>query len=142
MNYRTLGKTGLQVSEVGYVAWGIAKSNWIGVSDDESIKALNKAFDLGLNFVDTALCYGEGHSKRLIGQVTKSAPSRFSWRQKFRRKTDIGLHNRGYRRRKPFPLSMSLSARDNAAPLFESGNAGGGASTLADCPLSNSALAA
>jgi aryl-alcohol dehydrogenase-like predicted oxidoreductase len=38
MNYRTLGKTGLQVSEVGYGAWGIGKSNWIGASDDESIK--------------------------------------------------------------------------------------------------------
>jgi aryl-alcohol dehydrogenase-like predicted oxidoreductase len=71
MNYRTLGKTGLQVSEVRYGAWGIGKSNWIGASDDESIKALNKAFDLGLNFVDTALGYGEGHSERLIGQVRK-----------------------------------------------------------------------
>ena len=71
MNYRTLGKTGLQVSEVRYGAWGIGKSNWIGAFDDESIKALNKAFDLGLNFVDTALGYGEGHSERLIGQVRK-----------------------------------------------------------------------
>jgi aryl-alcohol dehydrogenase-like predicted oxidoreductase len=71
MNYRTLGKTGLQVSEVGYGAWGIGKSNWIGASDDESVKALSKAFDLGLNFVDTALGYGEGHSERLIGQVRK-----------------------------------------------------------------------
>jgi aryl-alcohol dehydrogenase-like predicted oxidoreductase len=71
MNYRTLGKTGLQVSEVGYGAWEIGKSNWIGASDDESVKALNKAFDLGLNFIDTALGYGEGHSERLIGQVRK-----------------------------------------------------------------------
>ena len=38
MNYGTLGKKGLQVSEVGYGAWGIGKSNWIGASDDESIK--------------------------------------------------------------------------------------------------------
>ena len=72
MNYRTLGKTGLQVSEVGYGAWGIGKSNWIGASDDESVKALNKAFDLGLNFIDTALGYGEGHSERLVGQVIKN----------------------------------------------------------------------
>jgi len=71
MNYRTLGKTGLQVSEVGYGAWGIGKSNWIGASDDESAKALNKAVDLGLNFIDTALAYGEGHSERLVGQVIK-----------------------------------------------------------------------
>jgi aryl-alcohol dehydrogenase-like predicted oxidoreductase len=71
MNYRTLGKTGLQVSEVGYGAWGIGKSNWIGASDDESAKALNKAVDLGLSFIDTALAYGEGHSERLVGQVIK-----------------------------------------------------------------------
>ncbi len=58
MNYRVLGKTGLTVSEVGYGAWGIGKSGWIGASDDESIKALNRSIDLGLNFVDTALATG------------------------------------------------------------------------------------
>jgi len=71
MNYRTLGKTGLQVSEVGYGAWGIGKTSWIGASDDESTKALHKSIDLGLNFIDTALGYGEGHSERLVGQVVK-----------------------------------------------------------------------
>jgi len=75
MNYRTLGKTGLRVSEVGYGAWGIGKSNWIGASDDESVRALNKAFDLGLNFIDTALGYGEGHSERLIGQAGAYNPN-------------------------------------------------------------------
>jgi hypothetical protein len=62
MNYRTLGRTGLHVSEIGYGAWGIGKGLWIGASDDESVRALNKAFDLGLNFVDTALVYGDGRS--------------------------------------------------------------------------------
>jgi aryl-alcohol dehydrogenase-like predicted oxidoreductase len=76
MNYRTLGKTGWQVSEVGYGAWGIGKSNWIGASDDESIKALNKAVDLGLNFIDTALAYGKGHSEKLVGQVVKERSER------------------------------------------------------------------
>lgn len=71
MNRRTLGKTGLQVSEVGFGAWGIGKSGWIGASDDESVKALNRAFDLGVNLVDTALAYGEGHSEKLVGQVRK-----------------------------------------------------------------------
>ncbi|HZG86357.1 aldo/keto reductase [Paenibacillus sp.] len=71
MNYRTLGKTGLNVSEVGYGAWGIGKSSWIGASDDESTKALHTSIDLGLNFIDTALGYGEGHSERLVGQVVK-----------------------------------------------------------------------
>jgi aryl-alcohol dehydrogenase-like predicted oxidoreductase len=71
MNYRKLGKTGLTVSEVGYGAWGIGKSGWIGASDDESLKALHKSIDLGLNFVDTALAYGEGHSERLVGRLVK-----------------------------------------------------------------------
>jgi aryl-alcohol dehydrogenase-like predicted oxidoreductase len=90
LNYRTLGKTGLSVSEIGYGAWGIGKSSWIGASDDESIKALNRSIELGLNFIDTALGYGEGHSEKLVGQVvrehsdkiyvaTKIPPKNFQW---------------------------------------------------------------
>jgi aryl-alcohol dehydrogenase-like predicted oxidoreductase len=71
MNYRTLGRTGLQVSEIGYGAWGIGKGMWIGATDDESAKALNKAIDLGLNFIDTALVYGDGHSESLVGKVIR-----------------------------------------------------------------------
>jgi aryl-alcohol dehydrogenase-like predicted oxidoreductase len=71
MNYRTLGKTGLKVSEIGYGAWGIGKTGWIGANDEESLKALHKSIDLGLNFIDTALGYGDGHSERLVGQVVR-----------------------------------------------------------------------
>ncbi|WP_216667556.1 aldo/keto reductase [Saccharibacillus deserti] len=71
MNYRTLGKTGLQVSEIGYGAWGIGNSGWLGAQDDESVKALHRAIDLGLNFIDTALGYGDGHSEKLVGQVMR-----------------------------------------------------------------------
>jgi aryl-alcohol dehydrogenase-like predicted oxidoreductase len=71
VNYRRLGRTGLEVSEVGYGAWGIGKDAWIGAEDDESLSALNRAIDLGLNFIDTALAYGEGHSERLVGQVVR-----------------------------------------------------------------------
>src|SRR5919199_2674586 len=71
MHYRRLGKTGLEVSEVGYGAWGIGKSQWLGAEDDESLRALNRAIELGLNFIDTALAYGEGHSERLVGQVVR-----------------------------------------------------------------------
>ena len=71
MNYRTLGRTGLNVSEIGYGAWGIGKSMWLGASDDESVKALNRSIELGLNFIDTALGYGDGHSERLVGQVVR-----------------------------------------------------------------------
>jgi aryl-alcohol dehydrogenase-like predicted oxidoreductase len=76
MHLRTLGKTGFQVSEIGYGAWGIGQSNWIGATDQESVLALNKAIDLGLNFIDTALGYGNGHSEKLVGQVVKSRGER------------------------------------------------------------------
>jgi aryl-alcohol dehydrogenase-like predicted oxidoreductase len=71
MNHRTLGRTGLRLSEVGYGAWGIGAKQWIGASDDESARALDRAIDLGLNFIDTALAYGDGHSERIVGQVVK-----------------------------------------------------------------------
>jgi aryl-alcohol dehydrogenase-like predicted oxidoreductase len=71
MNHRQLGRTGLQVSEIGYGAWGIGKSMWLGAEDDESLAALNRAVDLGVNFIDTALAYGDGHSEQLVGQVSR-----------------------------------------------------------------------
>ncbi|HLY72962.1 MAG TPA: aldo/keto reductase [Planctomycetota bacterium] len=71
MNKRTLGRTGLRVSEVGYGAWGIGAKQWIGASDDESLRALHRAIDLGLNFIDTALAYGDGHSEKLVGQTVR-----------------------------------------------------------------------
>jgi aryl-alcohol dehydrogenase-like predicted oxidoreductase len=73
MNYRSLGKTGLQVSELGYGSWGIGKSGWIGADDDESLRALHRAIDQGVNLLDTALGYGEGHSERLVGQAAREA---------------------------------------------------------------------
>ncbi|HVR86105.1 MAG TPA: aldo/keto reductase [Planctomycetota bacterium] len=71
MNRRTLGRTGLQVSEVGYGAWGIGAKQWIGASDEESLRALRRAIDLGLNFIDTALAYGDGHSEKIVGQTVR-----------------------------------------------------------------------
>jgi aryl-alcohol dehydrogenase-like predicted oxidoreductase len=71
MQYRRLGRTGLAVSEIGYGAWGIGGTQWGGADDDESIEALNRAIDLGLNFVDTALAYGDGRSERLVGEVVR-----------------------------------------------------------------------
>jgi aryl-alcohol dehydrogenase-like predicted oxidoreductase len=71
MNFRPLGRTGLQVSEVGYGAWGIGQSMWIGAEDEESLRALNRAIDLGLNFIDTALGYGDGHSEQLVGRTVR-----------------------------------------------------------------------
>lgn len=70
MNYRELGRTGWQVSEVSFGAWAIGGS-WGSVDDKESIAALHKALDLGVNFIDTADVYGDGHSERLIAGVLK-----------------------------------------------------------------------
>lgn len=71
MNTRTLGRTGIEVSEVGYGAWGIGGSQWLGAKDDESLDALRRAIELGLTFIDTALAYGRGHSEKLVGQVVR-----------------------------------------------------------------------
>jgi aryl-alcohol dehydrogenase-like predicted oxidoreductase len=72
MNLRRLGRTGLEISEVGYGAWGIGQSMWIGADDRESLRALERAIDLGLNFIDTALGYGNGHSEQLVGRTVRS----------------------------------------------------------------------
>lgn len=72
MKYRTLGRTGIEVSEVGYGAWGIGGVQWTGGDDDEARQALNLAIDQGLNFIDTALAYGGGHSEELVGEVARS----------------------------------------------------------------------
>jgi len=72
MNLRKLGKTGMEVSEVGYGAWGIGGTMWLGAEDQESLQALRRAMDLGLNFIDTAAGYGDGHSERLVGQAVRA----------------------------------------------------------------------
>jgi len=73
MRFRKLGRTNLEVSEIGYGAWGIGGKQWLGGADDESVAALQRAIELGLNFIDTALAYGDGHSEELVGKVSKSA---------------------------------------------------------------------
>jgi aryl-alcohol dehydrogenase-like predicted oxidoreductase len=73
MRYRKLGKTEAEISEIGFGAWGIGGNQWLGGKDDESDRALRRAFELGVNFVDTALAYGDGHSERLVGEAVKSS---------------------------------------------------------------------
>jgi aryl-alcohol dehydrogenase-like predicted oxidoreductase len=70
MEYRDLGRTGWRVSEVSFGAWAIGGS-WGEVDDHESIAALHRAIDLGVNFIDTADVYGDGRSERLIAEVLK-----------------------------------------------------------------------
>src|SRR4051812_25258869 len=89
MRYRTLGKTGLEVSEIGFGAWGIG-GGWGSLDDEAAFKALHRAADLGINFYDTAHAYGDGHSEALIGRflkqrgetfivATKVPPKNYTW---------------------------------------------------------------
>lgn len=70
MQYRTLGRTGWKVSEISFGAWAIG-SAWGSVRDDDSLAALNRAVDLGVNFFDTADVYGDGHSERLLASLKR-----------------------------------------------------------------------
>ena len=70
MQYRTLGRTGWEVSAISFGAWAIGGA-WGTVKDDESIAALHKAIDMGVNFIDTADVYGDGRSEQLIAKLRK-----------------------------------------------------------------------
>ncbi len=70
MRYRKFGRTGWQVSEVGYGMWGLA--GWTGSDDDTLRQALQLAVDLGCNFFDTAWAYGDGHSERFLGELLRA----------------------------------------------------------------------
>ena len=59
------------VSEIGFGAWGIGKGLWVGAEDAESLGALRRAVEQGVNFIDTALAYGPGHSERLVGRLVR-----------------------------------------------------------------------
>ncbi len=71
MKYRTLGRTGWNVSEVSFGAWAIGGA-WGHVSDEDALASLHQAIDCGVNFIDTADVYGDGRSERLIAQLKKS----------------------------------------------------------------------
>ncbi len=87
MEYRTLGRTGWNVSAISFGAWAIGGS-WGDVNDNESIQALRKAVELGVNFFDTADVYGDGRSERLLAQLRKEAPGRIYIATKAGRRLD------------------------------------------------------
>ena len=76
MRYRTLGITGLQVSEIGFGTWGLGGTSYGPVDDGESIRALKRAHELGINFYDTADLYGNGHSEVILRQALGAARSK------------------------------------------------------------------
>ncbi|KUN59221.1 aldo/keto reductase [Streptomyces canus] len=72
MRYRELGRTGLTVSEIGYGAWGLGQGAWVGADDDSGVRALRRALDLGVTFIDTARAYDR--SERVVGRALKELP--------------------------------------------------------------------
>jgi aryl-alcohol dehydrogenase-like predicted oxidoreductase len=76
MKYRELGRTGWKVSEISFGAWAIG-SMWGSVDEKESMAALHKALDVGINFFDTADVYGDGRSERLLGRLRKERNETF-----------------------------------------------------------------
>ncbi|MFE7271897.1 aldo/keto reductase [Streptomyces sp. NPDC057623] len=72
MRYRELGRTGLTVSEIGYGAWGLGQGAWVGADDDSGVRALHRALDLGVTFIDTARAYDRSES--VVGRALKELP--------------------------------------------------------------------
>src|SRR6266850_643869 len=73
MRYRPLGKSGFDVSEIGFGAWAIG-ADWGDVDDEQSLRALHAAADAGVTFFDTADVYGDGRSERLVGRLLRERP--------------------------------------------------------------------
>ncbi|HEV8428728.1 MAG TPA: aldo/keto reductase, partial [Pyrinomonadaceae bacterium] len=72
MKYRRFGRTGWEVSEIGYGMWGMA--GWTNSNDDESLQSLQASVDRGCNLFDTAYAYGNGRSENQLGQTVRSNP--------------------------------------------------------------------
>ncbi len=90
MEYRKLGRTGIEVSVIGFGAWAIGGDLWGPQDDEQSLLSLRKAAILGCNFIDTAAVYGMGHSEEIVGKflketgetiyvATKVPPKNFRW---------------------------------------------------------------
>lgn len=94
MRYRTLGRTGLEISEVSLGLWAVGGDAWGPVEDADSLAAMRAAFEQGVNFFDTADVYGRGHSEQLLASFLASVP-----REEVYVATKVGL----WRGRQPNP---------------------------------------
>lgn len=114
MKYRKLGRTGLDVSEIGYGAWGIGGIQWQGGRDEESVAALKRAIELGLNFIDTALAYGEGHSERIVGEVLRELGSPVLVATKIPPKNQVWPARTGHAIGDVFPYEYSVACTEQS----------------------------
>ncbi len=114
MRYRTLGKTGLRVSELGFGAWGIGGTAWIGADDDESLRALRLAIEHGVNFLDTAYGYGDGHSEQLVGAAVRGSPETVYVASKIPPKNRQWPARSGVRADETFPADWILACTERS----------------------------
>lgn len=114
MRYRTLGRTGFELSEIGYGAWGIGGKQWLGATYDESLAALRRAIELGLNFIDTALAYGDGHSEQLVGKAAKEADRRIYIATKVPPKNQLWPARPGIGIEEVFPYDYIMACADES----------------------------
>ncbi|MFI5095277.1 MAG: aldo/keto reductase [Candidatus Acidiferrales bacterium] len=102
------------VSKIGFGAWGIGGSSWGGPNDNSSMAALARAFDSGINFVDTALVYGVGHSEQLIARVLKPRKDRVYIATKVPPKNMLWPARPGIPLRKVFPFRYFKQCTDQS----------------------------
>ncbi|MCD4685400.1 MAG: aldo/keto reductase [Anaerolineae bacterium] len=103
MQYRTFGRTGWQVSEIGYGMWGMG-GQWKGSTDDEARTSLERSVELGCTFFDTAWAYGAGHSEKLLGELVRAHPDKtFVTATKIPPKNRIWPSQRGFKVEDVFP---------------------------------------
>jgi aryl-alcohol dehydrogenase-like predicted oxidoreductase len=114
MRYRKLGRTGFEISEIGYGAWGIGGTQWRGGTDQESLAALRRAIELGLNFIDTALAYGDGHSEQLVGRVVREAGTRVYVATKVPPKNQLWPARPGIGIQRVFPYAYILECTERS----------------------------
>ena len=113
MQYRTFGRLGWPVSELGYGMWGMG--GWSESDDDESRQALQLAVDLGCTFFDTAWGYGAGHSEGLLGELVRANPEKSSIRPpRYRPRTSNGPHGADTRLTRHFHPLTSAHTRKRA----------------------------
>ena len=118
MKYRKLGKSGINVSEIGFGTWTIGMDWWTKkIDDDQAVKMLKRAYDLGINFYETADVYGKGKSERLLAQAFKDMNSEeiiysTKWGYDIYNADQVG-HNELPQKHKPeylrFALQQSMS---------------------------------
>jgi aryl-alcohol dehydrogenase-like predicted oxidoreductase len=114
MHYRKLGTTEAEVSEIGFGAWGVGGKQWQGGTDDSSTRALCRGFELGINFVDTALAYGDGHSEELVGKNVRNAFHRIYVATKIPPKNGIWPATPSMRIEDVFPYSHIVKSTEQS----------------------------